>query len=72
VLAIPGTAGMLLVAPRALILLRWTAAMAAAGILLVPWIVSSYVLVAHPLSGIDWSAPRAPESRPTTRPWPTS
>jgi hypothetical protein len=55
-LALLGTAGMLLVSPSRRVALRWTVALGIAGLLFVPWIVASFVLVEHSIAGIDWIA----------------
>jgi 4-amino-4-deoxy-L-arabinose transferase-like glycosyltransferase len=56
VLALAGTAGMLLVAPSRRVLVRWTTALGVAGLLFVPWIVWSFVLVSHSIAGLGWIA----------------
>lgn len=55
-LALLGTAGMLLVAPSRRVCTRWVVALGAAGLLFVPWIVASFVLVDHSVAGLDWIA----------------
>ena len=55
-LALLGTAGMLLVAPSRRACVRWVAALGVAGLLFVPWLVASFVLVEHSVAGIDWIA----------------
>ncbi len=55
-LALLGTAGMLLVAPSRRVCMRWVAALGVAGLLFVPWVVASFVLVDHSVAGLDWIA----------------
>ena len=53
-LALLGTAGMLLVAPSRRVAMRWVGALGSAGLLFIPWIVASFVLVSHSLAGLAW------------------
>ena len=56
ILALAGTVGMLLVAPSRRVLTRWVTALGVAGLLFVPWIIWSFVLVSHSLAGLGWIA----------------
>lgn len=55
-LALLGTAGMLLVAPSRRVANRWAVSMAVAGLLFLPWVAWSFLLVSHSTAGLGWIA----------------
>jgi 4-amino-4-deoxy-L-arabinose transferase-like glycosyltransferase len=55
-LALLSSAGMLLVAPSRRVATRWVASIVVAGLLFLPWVVWSFVLVSHSTAGLGWIA----------------